>query len=260
MTRLPALTGWRWLKEGFALFRKQPVQLSTLFIFYLFLILMLGIIPWLGQVLPLILLPTVSLAFLRASALVREGQPVRPTLLFAALRTPAARPLLLLGVLQLLAITLAFALPALLDDGVFFKFLSGQIGPDSKLLPGSHMGLAMLGGIALYLPAQMALWYAAPLVAWHGMGIGKALFYSFFAVRREGRAFVVYLMSWLAIGILLPALLTLPLLALFHSPVLIVTLMMPVSLLLTVVLYSSFYITYTDVFGAPAQPTIDIAV
>jgi len=30
MNNMPAITGWNWLKEGTALFRKQPAALTTL--------------------------------------------------------------------------------------------------------------------------------------------------------------------------------------------------------------------------------------
>ena len=55
MEKIPAHTGWSWVKQGFALFRKQPAEMSTLFLAYMFLMLILGIIPVLGQMLPLIL-------------------------------------------------------------------------------------------------------------------------------------------------------------------------------------------------------------
>ena len=260
MNRLPALTGWNWLKEGFSLFRKQPLPLSTLFVCYMFLMIVVGLLPLVGQVLPLILLPIFSLAFLRASALVLAGERVNPKLLIAAFRSPAVKSLLLLGLLQLVAVMTALGASVLIDGGVFWKILSGQITVDAKVVADSNMGLAMLLSGLLYVPAAMAFWYAAPLVAWHHMGVSKAVFYSFFAVLRERRAFLVYGLAWSAIGVLLPALATLILALVFNNPSLIVAVMMPLSMLLTVVLYSSFYITYTDVFNLPAQPpTIDVA-
>ncbi len=57
MEKLPAKTGWIWVKEGFALFHKQPAEISTLFLGYMFLMLLLNFIPVLGQILPLVLIP-----------------------------------------------------------------------------------------------------------------------------------------------------------------------------------------------------------
>ncbi|MGS0688962.1 BPSS1780 family membrane protein, partial [Nakamurella sp. GG22] len=49
MEKLPAKTGWIWVKSGFALFRRQPAEISTLFLAYMFIMLAVGIIPVLGQ-------------------------------------------------------------------------------------------------------------------------------------------------------------------------------------------------------------------
>ena len=260
MTRHSAITGWHWLKEGFTVFRKQPIELSTLFISYLFMMIAIGVIPVLGQLLPLLLLPVFSLAFLRASAQVNAGERVYPRLLFAAFRTPAIKRLLLLGGLQLAATIAILGVSAAIDGGVLWKVLSGQTALTPKILSETSMPLALLVSALLYIPATMAFWYAAPLVAWHQMGVGKAVFYSFFAMRRETPAFLIYGLGWALVGVLLPTFLSLILALVFQNVGLIVLLLMPLSLLLTVVLYCSFYITYTDVFGdeVVVAPTIDI--
>lgn len=261
MNRLPAITGWHWVKEGFAIFRKQPMALSTLFLSYLFMMLAIGIIPVLGQIVPLILLPVFSLAFLRASAQVKLGEKVSPALLFAAFRSPALKRLLLLGAAQL-AVTIAIlAVSALIDGGVFWKVLSGQTPLDATILATTNMSLALLVSALLYVPATMAFWYAAPLVAWHEMGIGKAMFYSFFAMQRQTRAFIVYGIGWGVLFVIVPTIISLLLALLLNSAGMIVAIMMPLTLLLTVVLYCSFYVTYTDVFGTDAlTPKIDLDV
>jgi hypothetical protein len=261
MNRLPAITGWHWVKEGFAIFRKQPMALSTLFLSYLFMMLAIGIIPVLGQIMPLVLLPVFSLAFLRASAQVKLGEQVSPALLFAAFRSPALKRLLLLGAMQL-AVTIAIlAVSALIDGGVCWKVLSGQTPLDATILTSTNMSLAMLVSALLYVPATMAFWYAAPLVAWHEMGIGKAMFYSFFAMQRQTRAFLIYSIGWGVLFVIVPTIISLLLALLLNSAGMIVAIMMPLTLLLTVVLYCSFYVTYTDVFGTDAlTPKIDLDV
>jgi hypothetical protein len=245
------MTGWLWLKDGFAIFRKQPFELSSLFVSYLFLMILIGIVPLLGQILPVILLPTFSLAFLQASKQVRAGEKVHPRILFAAFRSPALKRLLWLGVLQMAAALLAIGLSVLVDGGLFWKIMSGQIALDPKVVADSNMGFAMLVAALVYLPTTMAFWFAPPLIAWQDMGVGKAVFYSFFAVRRETRAFAVYGVAWALVGILAPMLASLVLALLFNSANLIVMLMVPLSLLLTVVLYCSFYSSWFDVFGVP---------
>ncbi len=225
------------------------------------MMLAIGIIPVLGQLLPLILLPVFSLAFLRASAQVKADEKVSPALLFAAFRSPALKRLLMLGAAQLAVTVAILAVSALIDGGVFWKVISGQTPLDPTILATTNMPLALLVSALLYVPATMAFWYAAPLVAWHDMGIGKAMFFSFFAMQRQTRAFIVYSIAWAVVFVILPMIVSLLLALLLNSAGMIVAIMMPLTLLLTVVLYCSFYVTYTDVFGTDAlTPKIDLDV
>ena len=71
MEKLPAKTGWIWIKEGFALFRKQPAEISTLFLAYMFAMLLLNVVPLLGRILPLVLVPVFAMSFMQACASTR---------------------------------------------------------------------------------------------------------------------------------------------------------------------------------------------
>jgi len=251
MEKLSAKTGWLWVKEGFALFRKQPAEMSTLFMAYMFLMLVLGLVPLLGQVLPLFLVPVFSIGFLQACVNIERGQRVFPNLLLTGFRSPARNRLLQLGGLYLLAAVVAVAASSLIDGGVFWQAMSGQVALDADTVRDSNMSLAMLFAATIYTPAAMAFWYAAPLIAWQDMGVGKAVFYSFFAVWRQGRAFLAYGMSWIAIGILLPVVVSLVTALLFQKALVTIMVLLPLSIVLTVIMYCSFYPTYTHVFGKP---------
>lgn len=255
MEKLSAQTGWLWVKQGFAFFRQQPGELSTLFMGYMLVMFTLGMIPVLGQLLPLILVPAFSMAFMLACMTIEQGQRAHPRLLFAGFRSPALPTLLKLGGLNLLTAVLAVGASSLIDGGVFWQVMSGQIELDPKTVQESDMSLAMLFSAALYTPAAMAFWYAAPLAFWQKMGIGKAIFYSFFAVKRAGKAFLIYGLSWLAIGVLLPTVISLFITLLLGKSLLATMLLIPMSVALTIVLYCSFYPTYTAVFGQPASET-----
>jgi hypothetical protein len=97
----------------------------------------------------------------------------------------------------------------------------------------------------------MAFWYAAPLVAWQNMSISKAIFFSFFAVRRAGKAFLVYGLAWIIIGVLLPVFISSTISLLSGKAVLTILVLLPLSIVMTVIMYCSFYPTYTHVFGKP---------
>jgi hypothetical protein len=255
MEKLPARVGWLWIKEGFALFRKQPAEISTLFLSYMFLMLAIGIVPLIGQILPMLLVPVFSMAFMQACANIEQGKRVYPNLLLTGFRSPALRRLVQLGMLYLVAAVLAVAASALIDGGVFWQVMSGQKELDPETMRNSGMSLAMLFSAVVYVPAAMAFWYAAPLIAWQGMGVGKAIFYSFFAVHRARKAFLVYGLGWALIGVLLPAIVTSIIALLVSRSLVVMLLLLPLSLILTVVMYCSFYPTYTHIFGRPEPVT-----
>ncbi len=251
MERLPASAGIDWIRQGFALFRKQPAELSMLFLLYMLLMYSLVLIPLLGQVLPLLLMPAFTQAFMQACAHIEAGRKVRPALLLTAFRSPALGTLLKLGSLYLLAVIGAVAASSLIDGGVFWKLMSGQLKPDAEAAAVGSLPLAMLFSALVYLPFAMGFWHAAPLVTWQRMGLFKAIFYSFFAVRRCGRAFLAYALGWIVVGIAAPAIVSALLGLLLGKTLVTVMLLMPLSVILTLVMYCSFYPTYTAVFDRP---------
>lgn len=254
MEKLPAATGLQWIKKGFALFRKQPAEVLMLFLAYMFMMLAIGIIPYLGQVLPLILIPVFSLAFLQACASIEHDKRVTPRLLLTGFRSPALINLLILGALYLLAATAAVGASSLIDGGVFWNVIVGQTELDPKTVENSDMASGMLFAALLYIPVSMAFWYAAPLVAWHKMGVFKAIFYSFFAVFRTGKPFIVFALGWGIIGVVLPTIISLFAVILLGNSAVVMMILLPLSVVLTIIMYCSFYPAYTEVFGTAEVP------
>ena len=155
---------------------------------------------------------------------------------------------------SIFTITLAIGASSLIDGGTFWKLLSGQIKPDDeKQIATDELPLAMLFSALVYLPFAMGFWHAAPLATWQRMGLFKAIFYSFFAVHRCGRAFLAYSLGWVMIGIAAPAIISALLSLLLGKTLVTIMLLMPLSVILTIVMYCSFYPTYTAVFERPEQ-------
>ena len=254
MHNIPAATGWLWFKQGFSLFRKQPAELSTLFLSYLFLMLGIGFVPVIGQVLPLLLVPVFAMAFMQACVQLEQGKRIYPNLLMTGFRSPALRRLLVLGVLYLLAVVTAVGASTLVDDGAFFNMMTRAGGADPQALAKTNWAQGMLVAALVYLPAGMCFWFAAPLTMWQGMPVPKALFYSFFAFIRAGRAFMLYGLVWLLMGVILPSILSTIVALIFGSAVLSLMVLLPLSLILTAVLYCSFYPSYVMIFGGPEAP------
>jgi uncharacterized membrane protein len=254
MSTTPPITGWRWLQQGFALFRKQPMEISTLFLTYMFGMFAMAIIPVLGQILPLVLVPTFSMAFLQACVKIERGERIYPSTLLYGFRSPRFRTLLLLGVLYLVAVMAALGASILVDDGSFWRFMSGQETITPENVRDTDLTLGMLFSLLVYLPALMAFWFAAPLIVWQDMGAFKAMFYSFFAVWRAARAFLVYGLAWLLIGVILPLVLTSLVVVLVGGVTVAKMILLPLSLIMTVVMYCSFYPMYAAFFAKPELP------
>lgn len=246
MEKLPARTGWLWIRQGWDLFRKQPGGLSMLFLGYMFLMLAAGLLPLLGQVLPVLLVPVFSIAFMRACVHIERGQPIAPTLLLSGFRTPVFPQLAALGLLYLLMALLAIGASALVDGGLFWQLMTGQIDAKAALTKESNIGMAILLTVALYIPAAMGFWFAAPLIYWKKMSMGKAVFFSFFAVLHSVKAFVTFAVTWFAISATASQILMMAL-----GRDLGVTAMLPLSMILTVIMHCSFYAGYRQIFGAP---------
>jgi hypothetical protein len=253
MEKLPAMTGWLWVKQGFGLFRKQPGGLSTLFLGYMFCMLLVSVVPLLGQVLPVILVPVFSVAFLQACQHIEQGQRVFPNLLLSGFRKPAFPMLFALGVLYIGMAVLAIGASALADGGVFWQLMTGQIDGQSAAVKESDIGAAILLAIALYVPAAMGFCFAAPLIYWQNMSVGKAVFFSFFAVLRSFKAFVVFALTWFGISVLASQILLL----VFGRSDLAMQVMVPLSVVLTVIMHCSFYASYRQIFGVPQGVSLD---
>jgi hypothetical protein len=252
MERLPAVAGWQWIKQGFALFRRQPVEMSTLFVLYFFVNGLLSLVPFIGPILHFILVPAFSMAFMHACANIEQGRRVYPKVLFAGFRSPAFKSLLILGVLYLLAPVLAVLATALVDNGAFWQAINSPAAPDSKTVEDSSLVLSTFIAAAVYLSISLLLWYAAPLIAWQNMSVGKAIFFSFFAVTRAIKAFFVYLLAWLTIAMFLIFTVSSLLKLLIDNTE--AFMLLPFAILMMVVVQCSFYPSYTQVFGIPQLP------
>jgi hypothetical protein len=250
MENLPARTGWTWVRQGFALFMRQPAEMLTTFLAYLLLMFGIGLIQVVGQIFWMLILPILSIGFMQACANIEQGKRVFPSVLLTGFRSSARTNLLKLGGLYMLTLLLVLGTAILVDDGTLWKVLNNQVELNRKTMDESNIMLPMLLSIILYLPAAMAFWYAAALVQWKKMSLGKAIFYSFFAVWRAKLAFLVYGLAWLVIGVILPAMLSRLIQSLSSDVTLASVLLLPISIILSVIFYCSFYATYKTLFGA----------
>jgi hypothetical protein len=249
MNDLPARTGWEWLKQGIGLFRKQPAALTTLLFANILFSIGLSAVPILGSVLAVVLIPSFTMAFMQACLMIENGDRVTPAVLLTGFRQPALAALCKLGLVYLAVSLLMMVITRLaIPPEVIMQMMPR---PDAKTPPdiqASHM-LALFGVFLLDVAVLVTLCFAAPLTYWKHMGPGKATFYSFFAVIRTARPFLVLLAAWFGIffGVCIVAALV------FGDAALGRVVLMWLIFLFMLLLQCAMYAGYRTIFGKPAD-------
>ncbi|MCE3263224.1 MAG: rane protein [Pseudoduganella sp.] len=250
MSKIPASAGPAWIREGFVIFRKQPGGLMLLMLAYLLVSVVLGIIPLLGQWLPMVLAPVSTAVFLQACALADSGQRLTPEILKPIFAKPTFPRLVGLGALFVLMLSLlALLFGAMVGGDAMVQLAEQQLKPETAQ-PPAGAGSAMLVVFLLSLPISMAMLFAAPLIHWQRMGVGKALFYSFFAVWRALAAFIVYFLCWMMIVMFAVYVILL----LVGKSALGMALTQSLLMVIVMVVQCSVYAAYRSIFGAPGAP------
>ncbi|MGI4860237.1 MAG: BPSS1780 family membrane protein [Janthinobacterium lividum] len=258
-----AKTGYLWFRQGLGIFRRHPLVFVTLFFAYLFVMRLVSLPPVIGSLILLLLIPGVSVGFLAASRDVLAGKPAFPTVLISGFRehgTVAAQRLLVLGVVYIVAIALVFAVSALADGGVLAQMvLLGNGPPSEDAMRDASPNAAVLVSLLAYVPVAMLFWFAPVLVAWHDVPPLKALFFSWVVCWRNRAAFAVYTLLWGALTMTVSLVLTL-VLQLSGAGAMGLVVLMPVSAVITAMLYCSFYATYRGCFDVdgPALPPVRV--
>lgn len=243
---LPFSRGQAWLMGGFALWRKNPALLTFLTFGYLLMLILLSLVPLLGQIIASVVMPVLSLGILNGCRAVDQGRRVGPDVLFSGFRSNE-KALFAIGGAYFVATLLVLLLTMAADGGTLFRAMTGAapLSEDAANAPG--FTLALVVGTALSTPVMMAYWFAPLLAGWRGLSAPKALFFSFVACARNWRPFLGYAISLAVFGALLPGLLV-GLLSLI-SPILGSLVSIPLPLVLLPVVFASFYVNACEVFG-----------
>lgn len=247
---LPAVAGWRWISAGFAIFRRNPPLLSLLVVCYWLTVLILNVLPVIGTVAASLAIPGLAVGLMQAARDLERGRPVGLQTLFGGFRRNP-RTLVALGALYLCCTLAVVAVTALVDGGELMRFMLEAKPGDQETLESGALMLPALVGLVLITPVIMAWWFAPVLAAWHDLGVGKALFFSFMACWLNWRPFLVYGAGVLVVAGLLPGLLVAVLLLVVPGAKAFATALVtvPMVLIIAPAIFASFYATYRDVFG-----------
>jgi hypothetical protein len=252
---VPAARGWRWLTNGWRMFRASPVMWLMLVTSYWMLMTLVSLFPYIGILAALILVPGFSVAFMAASRACERGESFGLSLIFAGFREQA-RGELVLGVMYLLMMALVLVSSTLADDGALARWMVTGARPANEVIQSDGFLLALAITATLYMPVMMLMWFAPILVAWHAMPVGKSLFFSLFACLMNWRAFTMYGVASALVLIVVP-LMALTVLLVVTGGTLrpsLMAIMFPLVFSLMPVMFASFYASYRDIFAEPEHP------
>jgi len=200
-----ARAGTGWVREGLKTFFRQPLAFTSLFFFFMAVVSIASQIPLVGGLLTLMLLPTMTLALMAATAQAAAGteKPPAGSVFLAALRAVRAdaQPLAVLGFIYALCFVAVLGLSALADGGAFTKvYLLGD-PLTTEVAETTAFQVAVWISMALYLPLSLAFWHAPALVHWHQVPPVKSIFFSFIACLRNIGALTMFGLVWLGVFI-----------------------------------------------------------
>jgi hypothetical protein len=209
---VPARTGVTWVRAGLQIFAKRPLAFVSLFFFFTALVSMAAQLPVVGTAIALMLLPTMTLGLMAASAeAAKAGKPPPAAVFVAAMNAARAhvRPMLVLGAFYAVLFLLVIGVSAFADGGQFARaYLLGET-ISREMTESGEFQAALWITMALSLPLSLAFWHAPALVHWHGIPPAKSLFFSLVACIKNLGALAVFALTWVGVFLIAGILLSL---------------------------------------------------
>ncbi len=251
---VPARRGLQWALLGMRTFWKQPLAMSGLFFLFMALVSLVSMLPLIGGVVALVLMPSFTVGLMAATQVAIEGRFPMPATLWTALRNgPRRLPMLQLGMLYAVGFLLLMGASMLVDGGQFASvYLAGEPLKPELVETGSFQS-ALWVSMLLYVPLSMLFWHAPALVLWQEIGPAKSLFFSWMACWRNKGAFVVYTLTWGAV-FSASAIVAMVVSSLMGDVQLTFSVMMPLALLVAAMFFTSMLFTVKECFSA-GEPT-----
>jgi len=197
--RVPAGNGIAWLGRGWHLFRRAPGTWIGISATFMAIMLVVAIIPLVNVLLNLLIPVFIGGIMIGCKAL-DNGEELTVGHLFAGFSGHTGN-LVLIGLIYLAGIIAIVIVMALIGGGIGFSAAMLGSGKASGTAVGAGVA-AMLIAMFFFVPLAMAVWYAPPLVVFHGMAPFQAVQASFFACLKNFAPFLVYGIVFVVLAIL----------------------------------------------------------
>ncbi len=199
-----AARGFSWVAGGFRIFRGQPITWIAMSMGCMMILVGLLLVPVIGGVVANFLIPVFFASFALAARRQVAGERIEMADLFSGFRSNV-RALVNLGALLLLvqfailAAMMALGLPTPSGDEKM------TLGDYAKSLEGKEWILLL--GSTLSALVQGALWFAPPLIAFHGLSTSHAARWSVYAALSNLGAMLAFgfALTLLFVAALLPS-------------------------------------------------------
>jgi uncharacterized membrane protein len=190
VAEIPASRGVAWLGEAFRLFKKAPLIWVGLCAGWIVITFGLMLVPLVGMVASNFLQPVFFASFAICAYKQTAGERITMNDLFTGFRHNV-RALINLGALLLLAQLVILVIMAMLGlPTASTGDKEAGIAEYVEMLKGKEWILAI--GFLLTVLVKGALWFAPPLIAFHGMTTTQAMRWSLFAAISNLGAMMVY--------------------------------------------------------------------
>lgn len=244
---LPARHGLLWLIASFRLFRANPPLITALTMGYMFVVVTINLLPYIGPFLLPLALPTLIVVLANGCRAIQRGGGIGGVALTFGVQKRRIE-LVRLGGLHLIGSLVILIASSVMEGGQLALF-----APD-KTINEDEMVAAMARLMLVAMPVVAAFWFAPLLTAWDDVTPLKSVFFSFVASWRNWRAFAVYGLAIGLVAVAIPGALLIvanALSAAFASA-LSIALRMLLIFVLAPVMMASVFISYQDVFHGEA--------
>lgn len=193
---LPAGNGFNWLTSGWDLFTRNPGVWIGLTVIYMLIIMVMGIIPFIGGLAVNLLSPVFIGGIMLGCKALDDGDSLTVNHLFSGFSNNAGN-LVIVGLIYLVGVVAVM----LVVFGIGAVAGLGLAATGSKAVALIPVVIAGLIAFALMIPLAMAVWFAPALVIFHQVPPFEAMKASFFACIKNFLPFLLYGLAVLVLAV-----------------------------------------------------------